>query len=71
MASALGAIAGLLFRPIVYLRSWFAQHPAVVFWLQVIRLGLFQFGLGVALAPIVGTLNRVLIDDLHLPAVAV
>jgi BCD family chlorophyll transporter-like MFS transporter len=71
MASALGALAGLLFRPIAFVRGWLERHPAVVFWLQVVRLGLFQFGLGVALAPVVGTLNRVLIDDLRIPAVAV
>jgi BCD family chlorophyll transporter-like MFS transporter len=37
----------------------------------VFRLGLIQFGIGLSLAPISGTLNRVLITDLQIPAVAV
>jgi BCD family chlorophyll transporter-like MFS transporter len=53
------------------LRGWFARHEQVTFWLQVFRLGLFQFGMGVSLAPLVGTLNRVLIDEMRIPAVAV
>jgi BCD family chlorophyll transporter-like MFS transporter len=52
-------------------RTWFAAHPAVTRWLRVLRLGLFQFGIGLSLAPITGTLNRVLIDELQIPAVAV
>lgn len=40
-------------------------------WLGIFRLGLIQFGVGLSLAPISGTLNRVLITDLHIPAVAV
>ncbi|MCB0065024.1 MAG: BCD family MFS transporter [Caldilineaceae bacterium] len=50
---------------------WFAAHPAVGRWLRVLRLGLFQFGIGLSLAPITGTLNRVLIDELQIPAAAV
>lgn len=47
------------------------SHPSVAYWLKVLRLGLFQFGMGLSLAPITGTLNRVLIDELGIPAVAV
>lgn len=61
----------LLLRPAMALRAWLARHPRIAFWLQVIRLGLFQFGMGVSLAPLVGTLNRVLIDELRIPATAV
>jgi BCD family chlorophyll transporter-like MFS transporter len=52
-------------------RLWFDDHATVRWWLGVLRLGLFQLGMGVSLAPITGTLNRVLISDLHIPAVAV
>ncbi|NJO04368.1 MAG: BCD family MFS transporter [Chloroflexaceae bacterium] len=41
------------------------------YWLSIVRLGLFQFGMGLSLAPLTGTLNRVLIDELSIPAVAV
>jgi MFS transporter, BCD family, chlorophyll transporter len=61
----------LLLKPAQALRGWLARHERVAFWLQVIRLGLFQFGMGLSLAPLVGTLNRVLIDELRIPAVAV
>lgn len=53
------------------LRRLAERHPALVWWLRVLRLGLFQFAVGLALAPITGTLNRVLIGDLLIPAVAV
>ncbi len=52
-------------------QHWFEQHPDLRRWLGVLRLGLFQFGMGISLAPITGTLNRVLIDDLGIPAVGV
>ena len=52
-------------------RDWLREHPKVAYWLKIIRLGLFQFGMGLSLAPITGTLNRVLIDELGIPAVAV
>jgi BCD family chlorophyll transporter-like MFS transporter len=52
-------------------RRWLQQHPNTRRWLGVLRLGLFQFGMGVSLAPIAGTLNRVLINELRIPAVAV
>ncbi|HMQ32599.1 MAG TPA: BCD family MFS transporter [Chloroflexaceae bacterium] len=52
-------------------RRWLGSHPGARRWLRVLRLGLFQFGMGVSLAPITGTLNRVLIDELRIPAVAV
>jgi BCD family chlorophyll transporter-like MFS transporter len=54
-----------------YAGIWLAHRPNLQWWLGVLRLGLFQFGLGIALAPVTGTLNRVLIDDLRIPAVAV
>lgn len=62
------AFLGRVFTP---LRAWFAAHPNVARWLGIIRLGLIQFGIGLSLAPISGTLNRVLITDLDIPAVAV
>lgn len=52
-------------------QDWFDGHPDSRWWLSVLRLGLFQFGVGLSLAPITGTLNRVLITDLNIPAVAV
>jgi MFS transporter, BCD family, chlorophyll transporter len=52
-------------------RAWLADHEKVAWWLRVLRLGLFQLGMGISLAPITGTLNRVLISDLSIPAVAV
>ena len=52
-------------------RRWLAQHPAAATWLAVLRLGLFQFGIGLSMAPITGTLNRVLIDEMRIPAGAV
>jgi BCD family chlorophyll transporter-like MFS transporter len=52
-------------------REWINRHPTLWRWLKVLRLGLFQFGMGLSLAPITGTLNRVLIDELRIPAVAV
>ena len=76
----------LLFKPLLWLltglvrtfewlvaplQQWFARHPTVVRWLRVLRLGLFQFGIGLSMAPISGTLNRVLIDELRIPAVVV
>lgn len=51
--------------------GWSMRHPMTRRWLGVLRLGLFQFGMGLSLAPITGTLNRVLIDNLRIPAVAV
>jgi BCD family chlorophyll transporter-like MFS transporter len=52
-------------------RVWGESHPTTARWMGVFRLGLFQFGIGLSLAPITGTLNRVLIDELRIPAVAV
>lgn len=51
--------------------GWLDQHRALQRWLRVLRLGLFQFGMGLSLAPLTGTLNRVLIDEARIPAVAV
>lgn len=53
------------------IRGWLDRHPSVTWWLKVFRLGLIQFGIGLSLAPISGTLNRVLITDLEIPAVTV
>jgi BCD family chlorophyll transporter-like MFS transporter len=61
-------IVGILLLP---LNRWLRQHPNLQWWLAVLRLGLIQFGVGLTLAPISGTLNRVLITDLRIPAVAV
>ncbi|MBP1468472.1 BCD family MFS transporter [Candidatus Chloroploca sp. M-50] len=61
----------LLGHPLQVIGAWLAARPGLQRWLRVLRLGLFQFGMGVSLAPITGTLNRVLIDELRIPAVAV
>ena len=61
-------LAVLLLSPATH---WFQRHPASRRWLGVLRLGLFQFGIGLSLAPITGTLNRVLIDDLGIAAALV
>jgi BCD family chlorophyll transporter-like MFS transporter len=53
------------------LQQWFEQHPGTRRWLSVLRLGLFQFGMGLSIAPLTGTLNRVLIDEVGIAAVAV
>jgi BCD family chlorophyll transporter-like MFS transporter len=52
-------------------QAWLNHHRAMRRWLHVLRLGLFQFGMGLSLAPLTGTLNRVLIDEARIPAVAV
>jgi BCD family chlorophyll transporter-like MFS transporter len=57
-----------MFRP---LGQWFKSHPEVRQWMSIFRLGLIQFGIGLSIAPISGTLNRVLITELQIPAVAV
>lgn len=54
-----------------WLSDYLAAHPQIAWWFAVLRLGLFQFGVGAALAPLTGTLNRALIDDLRVPALAV
>ncbi len=53
------------------IQAWMNDHPEVKQWLGVFRLGLIQFGIGLSIAPISGTLNRVLITDLKIPAAAV
>ncbi len=62
---------GWLFGMVRQAQHWLDQHQGTRSWLRVLRLGLFQFGMGLSLAPLTGTLNRVLIDELHIPAVAV
>ncbi len=52
-------------------QAWLERHPLLQRWLSVLRLGLFQFGMGLSLAPLTGTLNRVLIDEMGIAAVAV
>lgn len=52
----------------VALIAWLEARPTLYWWVRVIRLGMFQFGIGVSLAPITGTLNRVLINELRLSA---
>lgn len=53
------------------MQTWFEDHRDVSWWLGIFRLGLIQFGVGLSLAPISGALNRVLITDMNIPAVAV
>ncbi|NDJ84918.1 MAG: BCD family MFS transporter [Chloroflexi bacterium] len=53
------------------IKAYFEARPSASWWVRVLRLGLIQFGVGLSLAPISGTLNRVLITDLEIPAVAV
>ncbi len=48
--------------------AWLLARPNIHWWVRVLRLGLFQFGVGVSLAPITGTLNRVLINEFALSA---
>ncbi len=52
-------------------QDWFEQHKGLSHWLQILRLGLFQFGMGLSLAPITGTLNRVLINEMRISALVV
>jgi BCD family chlorophyll transporter-like MFS transporter len=47
---------------------WLEERPVIQWRVRVFRLGLFQFGMGLSLAPITGTLNRVLITDLKIAA---
>ena len=65
------ATGKVLRQPLVGVGRWLNRHPTLKHWLQILRLGLFQFGMGVSLAPLTGTLNRVLIHELGIPAVAV
>ena len=64
----LGRAISIVVNPI---QSWLDTHKDVRYWLGIFRLGLIQFGVGLSIAPISGTLNRVLITDLKIPAVAV
>jgi MFS transporter, BCD family, chlorophyll transporter len=57
-----------LFTPV---SRWFAEHPDIRWWMSILRLGLIQFGIGLSIAPISGALNRVLITEMQIPAVAV
>lgn len=61
-------ISDVVLIPVI---RWFEEHPESRWWLSLFRLGLIQFGIGLSLAPISGALNRVLITDLKIPAVAV
>lgn len=64
-------LVNLLARPFQPITSWVRRRPRLLFWLGIMRLGLFQLGIGLSLAPITGTLNRVLIDELSISAAAV
>jgi MFS transporter, BCD family, chlorophyll transporter len=68
IARTIGDTTDYVFSPV---QDWFDGHQDSRWWLSVLRLGLFQFGVGLSLAPITGTLNRVLITDLGIPAVVV
>lgn len=57
--------------PLSPIFRWLEAHPGARQWMGVFRLGLFQFGVGLSLAPVTGTLNRVLIDDLRISAAVV
>jgi BCD family chlorophyll transporter-like MFS transporter len=48
--------------------TWRDAHPVLLAWVRLLRLGLFQLGLGLSLAPLTGTLNRVLVAELAIPA---
>lgn len=62
------AMADTLLRPVRQVQHWLEAHPRVRMWLRVFRLSLFQFGMGLSLAPLTGTLNRVLINELGIAA---
>lgn len=70
-AKLLNALIDAYKRAVAPIQHWLRGHPNVRQWLGVFRLGLFQFGVGLSLAPITGTLNRVLIDDLGIAAAIV
>ena len=64
-------LLNMIAMPFQPIWDWYQARPRLVFWTGIFRLGLFQFGIGMSLAPITGTLNRVLIDDLGISAAAV
>ncbi|RLT29052.1 MAG: hypothetical protein DWI54_08150, partial [Chloroflexi bacterium] len=55
-------IWGMITQYIDRINQWLAQYPVWQRRVRILRLGLFQFGMGISLAPITGTLNRVLIS---------
>lgn len=61
-------IWGMITEYIDRINQWLAQYPVWQRRVRILRLGLFQFGMGISLAPITGTLNRVLISDLNISA---
>ncbi len=61
-------IWGMISAYIERINQWLAQYPVWQRRVRILRLGLFQFGMGISLAPITGTLNRVLISDLKISA---
>lgn len=71
MTKPIFVVISWLLRPLRPLSAWLDEHPTTKQWLGVLRLGLFQFGVGLSLAPVTGTLNRVLIDDLRISAAVV
>lgn len=72
IGKVLDTIAAMLVRTVVDpAKAWLDRHERTKLWLEVFRLGLFQFGMGVSLAPLTGTLNRVLINEVAIPATIV
>ena len=61
-------IWGMITEYIGRINQWLAQYPVWQRRVRILRLGLFQFGMGISLAPITGTLNRVLISELNISA---
>jgi BCD family chlorophyll transporter-like MFS transporter len=61
-------IWGMITQYIDRINQWLAQYPVWQRRVRIFRLGLFQLGMGISLAPITGTLNRVLISDLKISA---
>jgi BCD family chlorophyll transporter-like MFS transporter len=61
-------IWGMITQYIDRINQWLAQYPVWQRRVRILRLGLFQFGMGISLAPITGTLNRVLISELKISA---
>ncbi len=61
-------IWGMITEYIDRINQWLAQYPVWQRRVRILRLGLFQFGMGISLAPITGTLNRVLISELNISA---
>jgi len=68
---ALSTIVARAERLVGHAQAWVARNPEAARWLNVVRLGLFQFGVGLSLVLLTGTLNRVLIAEMGISAAAV